>query len=151
MSLLIRFWKPIGLILVILATVAYVNVLRSERDAIRAEYAGFKAQVQAQGEAAEKVAKAKESADKKRKEQADAENTRLRTANAALNRSLRESRSASSFVPAAPSGSASPDRACFDRAELERAIQSLDERVSQLIGKGDQAITDLDTAKGWAK
>ena len=148
---MIRVYLAVAALLAVLATSLYIVHLRGSRDAIRAEYGTFVAKVRTDGEAAQKAAKAKESADRKRKDQADAENKRLRSTNAALARSLRDARSAGGYVPKPAPGAASPDRACFDRAGLERAIRQLDEGVSRLIEQGDQAVTDLDTAKEWAR
>jgi hypothetical protein len=151
LAFLERFWKPLAVACVILATLTYATVIKHDRDAIRAEYAVFVATVKVQGEAAKKSAQIQEAADKKRKDTADAENVRLRTANAALARSLRESRSSAGYLPKPAPGSASPDRITFDREALESAIRRLDDGLSAIAESGDQAITDLDTAKRWAQ
>jgi hypothetical protein len=117
----------------------------------RVNSVAFKAKVEALGEEAKKVAKAQEAKDKLKKEQADRENRLSSARIATLSRQLRESRSAKRYVPPAAPGSASPDRATFDRGKLEQAIRQLDDGVSRIIEEGDRARIDLDTAKKWAQ
>jgi len=96
-------------------------------------------------------ADAKIKADKLRKEISDAEN-KITTDNlCAYIERLRRERSSKSFVPAPASGSASSDRACFDRGELEQAIRAFDSAVSGIVDKGSAATIDLNTAKLWAQ
>lgn len=90
-------------------------------------------------------------ADKLRKENADAENNRTITSLRADVKRLRDERASGRFVPAAPAGSRSPDIACFDRAELERALQQFDDEVTAIVADGDEATVNLNTAKRWAR
>lgn len=120
-------------------------------ESAKAEHAAFVAQVKVMGEEAERKRKEQEAKDKAEKEKADVENQTNRSRIADLSRRLRNERASSRFVPAAPTGTKSPDRIAFDRAELERAIQRLDGGVSAIVAEGDQARVDLDTAKRWAK
>ena len=136
---------------VILVMGIALKVQGSRLEAVRNEYEAFKAQVRANGELAEKAAKAKEAADKATKEKIDNETSQLRTTAANLARQLRDSRSASGYLPPASATSASPDAITFDRAKLERAIQQLDEGVSGLIARGDQAVIDLNLSLKWAQ
>jgi hypothetical protein len=53
-------------------------------------------------------------------------------------------------VPAAPAGSRSPDLACFDRAELEQALQRFDAGVTGLFDEGDTNAVGLNVARSWA-
>lgn len=146
------FVSPMVIGVVALAVVGGLLALQTMRlEGVKAEYAAFKANVKAVGEEAERKAKARELADKQNKEKADAENKTLRADNAALSRKLRDARARGGFVPAATPGARRPDIAPFDRAELERAIQRLDDGVSGIVEKGDQARIDLDSAKRWAK
>jgi len=110
----------------------------------------FVAQVEALGKAQEEKVRLIVEQGRKDKERADRENAKLRDSNAALARSLRDSRARASYVPAPAPGAKRPEYATFDRAILERAIQHLDERVSGIVAEGDKARIDLDTAKGWA-
>ena len=113
--------------------------------------ARFEAATVALGEAAKQRNAQIATADKLRKEQADAENNRTITSLRADNKRLRDERARSSYVPAAPAGSRSPEIACFNRANLERAIQQLDDRVSELFAEGDEGTVNLNTAKRWAQ
>lgn len=147
-------WGAIAAGVVILGLGVALRVQTARLDGVRAEYAGFVASVDAQGKAAEKVAKAKELEGKQAKERADRENAKTKRSLAdiyAAYRGLRDSRSGSGIVPAAAPGAASPDRACFDRAGLDSAVSAFDRGVTSLIERGDQAITDLNTAKAWAQ
>lgn len=116
----------------------------------KAAYSAFRADVRAKGEAAEKAAQEQVKRDQKAKESVDAQNRRLRAANDSLSRGLLDARTARGYVPAPSAGTGDPDRACFSRAELERALQQLDAGVSGLIGEGDTARVNLDSAKDWA-
>ncbi len=127
-----------------------LKVQSSRLESCKTEAATFKAQVKANGEAAQKAADAKIAADKANKQRTDNETTKLRAANASLARQLRDSRAASSFLPAAGSPAGRPDAITFDRAKLERAIQSLDEGVSGIVARGDQAVIDLNLSLKWA-
>jgi hypothetical protein len=140
----------LGLGIALALSLVALKVQTARLQSVTADFEVFQNRVAALGKAAEERTKEKESRDKKLKESVDRENKRLRDSNTTLARQLRESRSGRSFVPPAPTGSASPNVATFDRAELESAIQRLDERVSGIIEKGDQAVIDLDSAKRWA-
>jgi hypothetical protein len=132
---------------VLLLLTGYIKGCTDER----VKSVAFQAKVEALGEEAKKRVKEQEAKDKLKKEQADRENQVSSKRIADLSRQLRESRSAKRYVPPAAPGSASPDRATFDRAILERAIQQLDGEVSGIVAEGDQAVTDLNTARKWAK
>ena len=54
------------------------------------------------------------------------------------------------FVAAAPASSRSVDLACFDRAELEQALQRFDDGISGLIAEGDADAVGLNVARSWA-
>lgn len=120
-------------------------------DAVQAKYDGFVATTKVIGEQAAKDAKKVEAADKLKKEKSDAEFKVVSAANVALARKLREARSHSNYLPPAAATSSSPERACFQRTELESAIGRLDTGVSGIAEKGDAARIGLDTAKGWAQ
>jgi hypothetical protein len=139
----------LGTVVLILGTLLKIQTARL--DSVKAEYFSFVEKTKLAGEEQERKTKETIARNLKEKERSDAENKRLRTANAALSRSLRESRSSRQYLPAPSPSAKRPDAATFDRAELERAIQLLDERVSGLIEQGDQARIDLDTARTWAQ
>lgn len=119
-------------------------------DAVQAKFDGFVATTKGEGDAAEKLAKAKVAEDKRIKESSDHE---YQTTIAGLTsdvKRMRDDRARSSYVPAAPAGSRSPGLACFDRSELEQALQRLDDEVSGLIGEGDADAVGLNVGRTWA-
>lgn len=144
-------WAAIAACAVIAGLSGAVWVQTMRLDAEKAEFATFKGGVEALGLAAKDAADKKKAADRKRKEDADAENKRLAANLAIALKRLRDERAGSGFVPPAAAGSASPDRATFERAELERAIRSLDSGVQGLVDEGSAATLSLDTAKRWAR
>jgi hypothetical protein len=115
-----------------------------------AELATFKAQVEAAGRSAQAAADEANARNIKLKEASDAS---YRTALVALGSDIermRKSRASSSYVPAASPIAPSADLACFDRAELEQAIQRLDGGVSRLVEEGDSVRLRLSEAITWA-
>lgn len=153
-ALQIGAYAAIGAAVVIAGLGIALKVQTSRLEAVKAEYAGFVAQVNAVGEAAEKAAKLKEAEDRKRKEDADAQLTRSRRELAALGdayRSLRDARSRSGFLSPAAPGAADPGRACLDRAELERTLERIDAVGAGIAQEGDQARIGLDSVKAWAR
>lgn len=144
-------WVYVGVGLLVLALGAGLKIQTSRLDAVKTEYAAFKAEVKVIGVQAQLAADKQKASDIKKQEKVNVQNKILRAANTALTRELRDSRASSNYVPAAPTGSTSPDIASFSRAELERAIQQLDAGVQGIVEKGDQARIDLDSAKTWAK
>lgn len=70
--------------------------------------------------------------------------------NAELKR-LRNERSRTSYTPAAPANSRSPDLTCFNRTELESAFQYLDAGLQDLIAEGDAYKSRLVSGMKWAK
>lgn len=126
----------------------YVQGLRL--DALRAEYDSFVGVTRALGESAAKVAAVKAEADKKRKEISDATYQDSIARLTADNKRLRDARAGSSIVPAGPHPAGRVDLACFDRAELERALQYHDAAVSGLLGEGDADALALRVARQWA-
>jgi hypothetical protein len=130
--------------------------LHAEKEAhesTRLQYRTFVSEVKRVGEAAAKKAKAQEAADRKRKEAADNETKTLRNNLAAARKRLRDNRNspAGSLLPPDPSGSPSPERAAFNRAELDRALRAFEEGIEGLIIEGDEARMSLDTAKRWVR
>jgi hypothetical protein len=144
---------PLWAYLAIFATLClFFATLQTHRlRATKAEYSAFVAEVQAKGQAAEKAAQETIKRDKQAKETTDAQNLKLRSANAALAASLRQSRATSGILSAAPTGSSRPDLACYDRAFLERSLQRFDAGTSGLVGEGDAYRIDLDGARDWAQ
>lgn len=86
--------------------------------------------------------------DLKNKERADENYQRNITR---LRADVKRLRNASaSLVPPAPAGSPSPERACFDRADLDAAIRGYREGILGLLEEGGAAIEGLDEARRWA-
>ena len=118
--------------------------------ATQARFDGFVGTVKAEGDAAKKLADATAAEDKRKKESSDHEyETRIASLTADVKR-MRDDRARSRFVSAAPAGSRSVDLACFDRAELEQALQRFDDGISGLIAEGDADAVGLNVARSWA-
>lgn len=127
-----------------------LDVVAAARDKAIADHKAYVATVTAQGVAAKKLADMQAQNAKRIKENSD---HAYQTAIARLNsdvRRLRDDRSRTSYVPAAPAGSGRADLACFDRAELERALQHLDAGLSGLIAEGDADAVGLSAVRDWA-
>lgn len=119
-------------------------------DAVQAEYDGFVATTKAQGEATKKLADATAAEDKRKKESSDHEyQTTIASLRADVKR-MRDARAGGRFVPAAPAGSRRVDLACFDRAELEQALQRFDAGIAGLFDEGDTDAVGLNVARSWA-
>lgn len=119
-------------------------------EAVQAKYDGFVSTTKALGDAAKVEAEQKTKDDIRKKEKADHENaTTVATLHADIKR-LRLARPSSSFLPPVGAASLRPDRACFGRPELERAIRDLDTGVQGIAEACDFARVNLDTAKRWA-
>ena len=119
-------------------------------DAVQAKFDGFVATTKAEGEAAEKLAKAAADEDKRNKERVDREYQTTIAGLAADVKRLRDDRARSGYVPAAPAGSRSPDLACFNRAELERTIRDFDTAIQGLVDQGSADAVGLNVARSWA-
>lgn len=148
---LLANWKLVAIGALIAILGAYGMTMRTQRDIARAEYSDYRRNVAVAAQAAAEQALQKTIEDEKKKEKADEENLRLRTALDATTRRLRDARAASSFVPAAASCPSRPESASFDRTLLERALRDLDSEVQGLVDEGSRAVIDLDSAKRWAQ
>lgn len=104
------------------------------------------------GEAQAAKTAAIKDADRKRKELADEENEHdLAVLRGTIAR-LRADRADRSIVPAAPAASKCPDgQACFDRAELQRALERYRDAVRGLADESSEVAVQLDTARRWAQ
>ena len=146
----------LGLGIAVKVQTSRLTTSKAETVAVQSKFDAFVAQAKAIGDAQNAKAKAIEVIDKQRKEKADYDNAKAQRDLAgvyAAYRSLRDSRTnpGSGILPAAAPGAANPAVAAFDRSGLDRALQSFDSGVTGLIERGDQAITDLNTAKQWAR
>ena len=151
-------WVAVGAGVLVLALGFAVKIQTGRLDAAKAEYATFAAEVELLGKQAAKAAKTRELEDLATKKRADDENTKTKRDLAGVYdayRSLRAQRAGGSLLPAAPASAASADRACFDRAALDLGLAKADgllqEGAIRILQRGDQAIVDLNTAKGWAR
>jgi len=146
----------LGLGIAVKVQTSRLTTSKAETVAVQSKFDAFVAQAKAIGDAQNAKAKAIEVIDKQRKEKADYDNAKAQRDLAgvyAAYRSLRDSRTnpGSGILPPAASGSSDPTRACFDRAGLDSAISTLDRGVAGILGKGDSAIVNLNTARQWAK
>ena len=153
-TLPIMGWAAVAAGVVILALGIAVKVQTARLDAVKAEYATFKAEVKVLGDAAIAAAKVREAEDKQRKENADAQNAKSRRdldGLYAAYRSLRDQRARGSLLPEAAPDAASPGRITFERGGFDRALSGFDTGVTGLLSEGDAAIADLNTARAWAQ
>ena len=132
-SLLIRFWYFIPILLLAFSTWYYkTGMERTQR-----HYDGYKAEVRILGEIAEKAAKQKE-AEYEQKIKLSMSN-RL----ASYKRVREQSRERPvSITPAIAPGS---EQICFDPPAFDAAIEQYRERVRRLVEQGDEAQIDAET------
>lgn len=145
-------WRAVGALIIAAVLFSYIETLRVERDLAykgeakaKADLLLFKTEVAELGKKAEAERIAKEAADKKRKDDADAQNA---SALATLDGLLKRARSRPVSSPAACP--ASPDGAARFRAESERAYRDLVEGLRAEGERSSKAVIGLNTAKGWA-
>ncbi len=150
-------WRAVAALAAVLVLAGYIETLRIEREhayaaeaTAKAALATFKTEVAALGKRAELDKAAHEAADKKRKDDADAENSAALATLAGTIAKLR-ARPGGGRVPAAPAGSSRPDLACFDRPESERAYGALVAGLRGLADEGAKSAVELNTAKAWAQ
>ncbi len=137
--------------------VSYVSNHWATKAGIAKGQAEIQAKWDAANLAAKKAADAKDEENRIAKEKADAANAKTKRDLAGLYdayRSLRDQRGRS-LLPQAASGSASPERTCFDRAALDKGLGEADGILQggaeKILLRGDTAIVDLNTAKSWAQ
>lgn len=160
LTALVPWWvRWLSVATILAAAAGFGAVKMREYDNVRyeklqLEYSNFKADTIAQGAVAKARAKEVEARDKSLKEKADVAHAKDKKALAverAANKRLRDERARSGYLPPAGAGSPSPDRACVDRAEFERAMERLDERGAGIAEQGDAAIKGLNNAREWAQ
>jgi hypothetical protein len=144
-------YKWIAVAVVVSGLGVALTIQTKRLDATKSEYAAFVAKVEAQGKKAEAEARQKEAEYKARKEKTDHEHAKTIVALSADIKRLRDSRTASRYLPPAPTSAGSIEKICFDRSKLESAFERLDDELTGIATTGDFAITDLNAAKGWAK
>ena len=146
-------WAAIGV--AVLAVALWIGILKGQVSHYKgkvAELEAWQAQAIAAGKAAE--------AEAKRKEQAYAENIKKASASAAraradLDRWVREHGAGGSVLPrdtGAPQGTSREGQLCFDRAQLDRALQQFRADVAGLVAEGQQAVIDRkECVAGWPR
>ena len=147
-QLLIYSWLAAAAVMLVMGIA--IKVESSRLESCKTEHAAFQASVKAQGEVA--IAKTKAEIERQAKllKESEVNSAKAKSDLSVANKRLRDERARSSRVPAAPAGSAKPDLACFGRADLERALQQLDEGVSGLADEGDQNTLRLKMSREWA-
>ena len=129
---------------------AYAEWNKSRYEAVKQEFATFKADVQAKGEAAARESARINAENAKRKEKSDAERKRLIAANTDLADRLRDN-AARSSLPEIAGTAGVAETACFRRADLDAAIRGFTAGIAGIVTQGDAALADLDNAKRWAQ
>ena len=115
------------------------------------KYIEFKSSVEQAGRDQAAQSKATDERNKRIKEENDAQRKTLLAANADLSRKLLDKRANSGYLPKASPTSIHPDRACFDRDQLDATIRFFDAGVQSLITEGDNYRIGIEVAKDWAK
>lgn len=129
---------------------------KQETVVVQGKFDNFVTQTKTLGEAQAAKAKAADLVNQQFKEKADADLKSTKGELALAYADYRRLRSSAgknprgSIVPQAPSGARSPERVCYNRADLASAISSLDTGVTGLLEKGDTAIKGLGIAMKWA-
>jgi len=148
---------------VALAVIGGLLVVQTKRlETCKTEYAAFVSETKRLGEEAERKKKEQEADDLKEKEKADAELTTLRADNLSLDQRLRDERARGRALSKPSVRAPSAERACFKGTLLDAAIARLieetstantrlDGEVSEIVGRGQDAVSGLDTAKKWAQ
>jgi hypothetical protein len=149
LSLGLTGYIALGAAAIILGMGVALKFQTARLDSVKQEYATFKAQVKAAGDAAKVRADAENKLNEERKKRNEAELRKLRLANAEFKR-LRDN-APSRRLPEAPADSRNPELACFDRPELERAYGKLVEGLRGLADEGTESTLALDSVKRWAQ
>lgn len=145
MQLLLSPWTWIGILSLLCAFLGHGWL--GEHDARVA----FKAAVEQIGKDQEKRTRDRIAHDKLNKEKTDAQILanagRLRY----LGKRLLDARARGGYLPAPTGSPGSAERACFDRAELERSLGQLDAGIQGLATEGDAARAVIDRLREWRK
>lgn len=140
---------------VVVVLAAAVKIQTDRLEASQRRYDAYVADVEAVGRAAEQRVREINEKNRKDKEKADAEADRLRAERDVAQRRLRDEVARRSFVPRAGDGGAEPtrsaERACYDGAQLDAALQRFAADVAGLVGEGQGAVDALDVVKRWAQ
>ena len=137
---LLANWKLIAIGLLAAAVGAYVWHCERAKDRLAASIAIAEQQAVQNAKQALRDLKNKERSDENLQRNLGrlrADVVRLRNASA-------------SVLPAAPTGAGDPQRACFDRAQLDDALRRFAGGAAELVGEGAAAVEGLDSLKDWA-
>jgi len=143
-------WLAVAASVAFLAMSASIYWYKSRYEAVSKEYATFQATVKAQGELAAKEAARINADNLKRKETADAQNTKLRADVAALAKRLRGTNPPESGLPSVPADAKRIDIQCFAADEFRRSYGTL---VTDLRAIADQCAADavdVESVRDWA-
>lgn len=140
----------LGLGLIVLTLGIALKVQSSRLESCKAEHKAFVSEVERLGNEAKLKAKQVDQENKLKKEKADEDLRKLRSANNELSKRVRDN-SRSSFVPPTGPVTGKPETACFDQGAIDGAIKRFAERVTGIVEQGQEAITDLNNAKQWAQ
>ena len=153
---MIYLYAGVGILILLLGAV--VKVQSSRLETCKTEHAAFVVQVKAAGDAQQAATKLKDEQNKLAKEKSDAQNAKAKRDLAGLYDAygkLLDTNSRLSQLPQAAPGSTSPADITFDRASLDRGLAVADgilqSGAAKILRRGDEAVTDLNTAKTWAK
>ena len=135
------------LIGVVLIAIGYACGYLPEHNA----FTTYRAQVEQAGRDQAAQSKATDERNRKLKEESDAQRKTLLAVNADLSRKLLNARSSGGYLPKASATASNPDRACFDRNQLDATIRFFDAGVQSLITEGDNSRIGIEVAKDWAK
>lgn len=152
----------LGIVIVVLASALGFTTWRwtechESKAALRGEYTQFVEAVKKRGEDQEKETAAKIKADQKWEQENNAKTAKTIATLRAERDKLRNGRkdTGGSILPPVKAGSSSPETACFDRSEFERAVGESLRRfrsvVDGIIDQGDEARVNLDGAKEWSQ
>lgn len=150
-------WMAVGASVIILGLSVSLKIQSSRLASVKQEYATFQAQVKAAGDIAKEKARVINEENNKRKVKSDEELRKLRIANAALDKRLRDNAGRGSM-----SGNEAATRiaenACVNGKAINDAVSRFTERLEGFTGraaelaiKGQSAIDELNNAKRWAQ
>ena len=142
-------YGAIGAIIVIAGLGEALKVQTHRLALSEAAYDSFVAQTKALGDVQNEKVKAADQLHASIVKEKDHENSALHDKLSTTSKRVRDTNTRGSLVPQNPAGSASPNLACFDRAELDSALREFSRATSELAIEGESATIDLDTGKKW--
>lgn len=147
MTFILKYWK-LGFVLGLLAAIgAQTFRLHLAQRELQSYQVSVRAEVLAQ-----QIETLRQTAqDQNERDLANAENSKLHDELATLTKRLQLARAGKPNVPSSPTASKCPTgQACFDRAELDRALGDFRTGIRQLASEGSSIDIDLNTARQWA-